>query len=93
MALGINPMRSNLAVRLSIFLHLRHLLTLCTWSRDLHAQHDVPDLRLGEGSHVDVLLLPKILQDQVLELHLNLDPLLVLEEGVRQDLVKTNFLL
>lgn len=48
---------------------------------------------MGEGSHVDVLLLPKILQDQVLELHLNLDPLLVLEEGVRQDLVKTNVLL
>lgn len=42
----------ELGLLLGLLLDLSDLLALLGWSRDLHAQDDVPDLRLGQRRHV-----------------------------------------
>mmetsp|Transcript_8475 Transcript_8475/g.28819 ORF Transcript_8475/g.28819 Transcript_8475/m.28819 type:complete len:688 (+) Transcript_8475:1085-3148(+) len=66
---------------LAVLLDLGNLLALLRGRRDLHAQDDVPNLRLGEARHVDVVLLAVVREDEVLEGHLQGDPLLVAEGG------------
>mmetsp|Transcript_39065 Transcript_39065/g.93686 ORF Transcript_39065/g.93686 Transcript_39065/m.93686 type:complete len:373 (-) Transcript_39065:1226-2344(-) len=67
-------------------LQLGDLLALLAGRRDLHPQDDVADLRLRQAGHVDVVLLAVVLQDEVLQAHLHLDPLLVRER--RPDVVR-----
>lgn len=43
---------SELGLLLGLLLDLGNLLALLGGSRDLHAQDDVSDLRLGEGGHI-----------------------------------------
>eukprot|EP00964_Phaeocystis_antarctica_P078146 scaffold48598_cov65-Phaeocystis_antarctica.AAC.1 len=62
-------------------LDLGHLLPLHRGRRDLHAEDDVADLGLRERGNVDVVLLAVVAQDEVLELHLDRDPLLVAQRG------------
>mmetsp|Transcript_100977 Transcript_100977/g.289830 ORF Transcript_100977/g.289830 Transcript_100977/m.289830 type:complete len:466 (-) Transcript_100977:385-1782(-) len=62
---------------LALLLEVRDLLPLDRGGRDLHAQDDVADLALGQRGHVHVVFLAVVRQDQVLELHLDVDPLVV----------------
>mmetsp|Transcript_21771 Transcript_21771/g.52019 ORF Transcript_21771/g.52019 Transcript_21771/m.52019 type:complete len:426 (-) Transcript_21771:5117-6394(-) len=62
-----------------LLLNLGDLLPLLRGRGDLRAQDNVPNLALGEGAHVDVVLLGIVCQDEVLEGDLHLDPLLVRE--------------
>mmetsp|Transcript_98960 Transcript_98960/g.262867 ORF Transcript_98960/g.262867 Transcript_98960/m.262867 type:complete len:658 (-) Transcript_98960:4864-6837(-) len=64
---------------LALLLKVRDLLPLDRWRCDLHAQNDVADLALRQRCHVDVVLLAVVRQDQVLQLHLHVDPLVVCE--------------
>ena len=54
-----------------------HLLLLDGRRSDIHAQDDVLDLALGQTSHVDIVLLSVVSQNQVLQLNLHMDPLLI----------------
>mmetsp|Transcript_22047 Transcript_22047/g.55882 ORF Transcript_22047/g.55882 Transcript_22047/m.55882 type:complete len:336 (+) Transcript_22047:760-1767(+) len=67
--------------RLVLRVDLGNLLALLRRRGDLHAEDDVADLRLGEARHVDVVLLAVVGEDEVLESHLERDPLLVGQSG------------
>ena len=71
----------QLTLFLCLFLNLRNLLSLGAGSRYLHSQDDVPDLALGQTRHVDVVLFAVVGQDEILQGHLDLDPLVVREAG------------
>mmetsp|Transcript_31891 Transcript_31891/g.87333 ORF Transcript_31891/g.87333 Transcript_31891/m.87333 type:complete len:766 (-) Transcript_31891:1916-4213(-) len=62
-------------------LDLGDLLALHRRRRDLHPEDDVADLGLGERGDVHVVLLAVVGEDQVLELHLDGDPVLVGHRG------------
>mmetsp|Transcript_63136 Transcript_63136/g.136700 ORF Transcript_63136/g.136700 Transcript_63136/m.136700 type:complete len:725 (-) Transcript_63136:4486-6660(-) len=66
---------------LALLLEVRDLLALDRGGRDLHAEDDVADLALRERGHVHVVLLAVVRQDEVLELHLDVDPLVVGQAG------------
>ena len=69
--------RSQLRLLFRLLLDLGDLLTLGGRRADLHAEDNVSNFRLGQRGHVDVVLLAVVGQDEVLELHFHLDPLLV----------------
>mmetsp|Transcript_97181 Transcript_97181/g.274889 ORF Transcript_97181/g.274889 Transcript_97181/m.274889 type:complete len:239 (-) Transcript_97181:6012-6728(-) len=62
---------------LALLLQVRDLLPLDRWGRDLHPEDDIAGLALGQGGHVDVVLLAIVGQNKVLQLHLHVDPLVV----------------
>ena len=55
--------------------HPPYLLPLQRRRRNLHTQNDVSDLALGERGDIDIVPLPVVGQDQILELHFHLLPL------------------
>ena len=55
-----------------LLLDVRDLLALLRRRCDLRTQDDVPDLRLRQRAHIDVVLLRIVCQDQVLQRNLHL---------------------
>ena len=58
-----------------------HLLLLDGRRGHVHSKDDILDLTLGQACYIDVVFLRIVGEDQVLELDLNVDPLLVGEGG------------
>mmetsp|Transcript_63487 Transcript_63487/g.174936 ORF Transcript_63487/g.174936 Transcript_63487/m.174936 type:complete len:276 (-) Transcript_63487:4603-5430(-) len=67
----------KLALLARLLLDLGNLLTLQRGRSNLHAEDDVAHFGLCERSHVHVVLLSVVGEDQVLERNLHLDPLFV----------------
>mmetsp|Transcript_8139 Transcript_8139/g.19407 ORF Transcript_8139/g.19407 Transcript_8139/m.19407 type:complete len:378 (-) Transcript_8139:6017-7150(-) len=74
---GLGGNGCDLRHLLALLLKIGDLLSLDGWRCDLHSEDDVANLTLGKRSNVDIVLLSVVCQDQVLELHLNVDPLVV----------------
>ncbi len=68
---------SELLLLLLLLLELGSLLSLHGWCRDLHTQDDVTNFASRQAGDVDVVLLAVVVENQVSELRLNLDPVLV----------------
>ena len=64
-----------------LLLNLSSLLSLHRWSADLHSENDISDLGIGERRRVDVVLLSVVVQDQITQLHFNLNPVVIGERG------------
>mmetsp|Transcript_100146 Transcript_100146/g.251031 ORF Transcript_100146/g.251031 Transcript_100146/m.251031 type:complete len:442 (+) Transcript_100146:99-1424(+) len=73
--------RGDLRHLLALLLQVGDLLPLDGRGSNLHAQDDVADLALCQRGNVHVVLLAIVGEDQVLELHLHMDPLIVREAG------------
>mmetsp|Transcript_39335 Transcript_39335/g.83813 ORF Transcript_39335/g.83813 Transcript_39335/m.83813 type:complete len:1257 (-) Transcript_39335:3240-7010(-) len=76
---GLGGDGRHLGHLLALLLQVGNLLSLDGRRSDLHTQNDIPDLALRQRSNVDVVFLSVIRQDQILELHLDLDPLVISE--------------
>ena len=66
-----------LRLLLLLLVYLRRLLALHRRRADLHAQDDVSDLARREAGRVHVVLLAVVVQDEIAELRLDLDPVFV----------------
>mmetsp|Transcript_3635 Transcript_3635/g.6371 ORF Transcript_3635/g.6371 Transcript_3635/m.6371 type:complete len:234 (-) Transcript_3635:407-1108(-) len=73
--------RRQLRRLLRLLFDLGDLLALLRGRRDLHPQDDVPHLGLCQRLHVHVVLLAVVVEDEVLQGDLNMDPLVVGEGG------------
>lgn len=67
----------ELALFPCLLFNLGNLLALDGRSLDFHAEDDVADFGLRQGRDVDIVALPVLGKDQVLELDLGFDPLVV----------------
>mmetsp|Transcript_59082 Transcript_59082/g.126987 ORF Transcript_59082/g.126987 Transcript_59082/m.126987 type:complete len:290 (-) Transcript_59082:3391-4260(-) len=76
---GLGGNCGDLRHLLALLLEIRDLLPLDRWRGDLHAEDDIADLALRQRGHVHIVLLAVVGQDEILELHLHMDPLIVRE--------------
>ena len=75
--LGFGCHGRQLLLLLLLLLDFGGLLALHAGRADLHTKNDVTDFTTCERRCIDIVLLPIVVEDQVTQLHLNLDPVLV----------------
>lgn len=62
---------------LVLFFYSFDFLLLDVYRGDFHTQNNIFDLRLGEACNIHVVFLSVVCQNKILQLYLDLDPLLI----------------
>ena len=74
---GLDRLSLELGGFFVLFFYSFDFLLLDVYRGDFHAQNDIFDLRLSEACNIHVVFLGVVGQNEVLQLYLDLDPLLI----------------